>query len=196
MLNFTAIKSFLVSGAAGSRQQDIGLSRPCIEILALSATQDRIARSFHTRLAKYRDTINEHLPESQEIHNSDLYEDASFDDDSYLFVESSGDVKLHRLMYELRELLCYPLTLAKEGVEASMTYPTIVKASAKADIDFAHHLASPFNMAEDEMPAGLFPPDEYLEGSRYGTETEGYLSGKAPFGWSASVWRRDPSNGS
>ncbi|KAF4421797.1 nitrate assimilation regulatory nirA [Fusarium acutatum] len=198
MLNFTAIKSFLVGGAPGFRQQDIVLSRPCIEILALSATKDRIARSFHTRLAKYRDTIKGHLPESQETQDdSGLYEDASFDDDSYLFIQLSGDVKLRRLMYELRELLCYPLTLAKGGSEASMIHPTIFKASANADIDFAHHLASPFNMAEDEMPTGLFPSDDSLEGSHnYGAETEGYLSGTAPFGWDVSAWRRDPGVGS
>ncbi|KAF5975136.1 nitrate assimilation regulatory nirA [Fusarium coicis] len=197
MLNFTAIKSFLVGGEAAFRQQDIVLSRTCIEILALCATKDKIARSFHTRLRTYRDTINEHLPEVRGTSkDSGSYEDGSFDDDSYLFVESSGDTRLHHLIYELRELLCYPLTLLK-GSEASIPYPTIVEASVNADIDFAHHLASPFNMAEDELPSGLFPPDESLEGSHnYDGETEGYLSGSVPFGWDISAWRRDPGVGS
>ncbi|RBA18273.1 hypothetical protein FPRO05_10568 [Fusarium proliferatum] len=197
MLNFTAIKSFLVGGAAAFRQQDIVLSRPCIEILALCATRDRIARSFHARLAKYQDTIQEQLPgfQAETLEDSGSYGDGSFDDDSYLFIESSGNSKLHHLIHELRELLCHPLALLKGESEASIPYPTISKASVGADINFAHHLASPFNMAEDEIPTGLFPPDESLGGSHnYAAETEGYLSGSVPFGWDISTWRRDPGS--
>ncbi|KAI1033936.1 hypothetical protein LB503_010960 [Fusarium chuoi] len=197
ILNFTAIKSFLVGGAAAFRQQDSVLSRPCIDILALCATRDRIARSFHARLAKYQNTIQEQLPgfQAETPEDSGLYGDGSFDDDSYLFIESSGDTKLHYLIHELRELLCHPLTLLKGESEASIPYPTIAKASVDADIDFAHHLASPFNMAEDEIPTGLFPPDESLGDSHnYAAETEGYLSGSVPFGWDISTWRRDPGS--
>ncbi|CVL03486.1 related to nitrate assimilation regulatory protein nirA [Fusarium mangiferae] len=195
LLNFTAIQSFLVGGAAAFRQQDIVLSRPCIEILALCATRDRIARSFHARLAKYQNTIKEQLPgfQAKTPEDSGSYGDESFDDDSYLFIQSSGNSKLHHLIYELRELLCHPLTLLKGESEASIPYPTVSKASVDADIDFAHHLASPFNMAEDEVPNGLFPPDESLGGSHnYAAETEGYLSGSVPFGWDISTWRRYP----
>jgi hypothetical protein len=198
MLNFTAIKSFLVGGTAAFRQQDVILSSTCIDILALCATKDRIACSFYTRLTKYRDTIKEQLPEYPENTPEDSfsYEDGSFDDDSYLFIESSGNTKLHQLMYELRELLCYPLTLLKGSSEANMPYPTIVEASVNADINFAHHLASPFNMAEDEVPIGLFPPEDSLkESQNRRTETEGYVSGSVPFGWDVSAWRGDPGVG-
>ncbi|RKK92009.1 hypothetical protein BFJ71_g10484 [Fusarium oxysporum] len=199
MLNFTAIKSFLVGGATAFKQQDVTLSRTCIEILALCATKDRIARSFYTRVTKYQDIIKEHLPESQQdtSEGPGSYEDGPSDDDSYLFIESSGNARLHHLMYELRELLCYPLTLLKGGSEADMPYPTIVEASVNADINFAHHLASPFNMAEDEVPNGLFPPEDSLKESHdYDARTEGYLTGSVPFGWDVSAWRRDPGVGS
>ncbi|KAH7147414.1 hypothetical protein DER46DRAFT_665866 [Fusarium sp. MPI-SDFR-AT-0072] len=198
MLNFTAIKSFLVGGTTGFRQQDVTLSRTCIEILALCATKDRIARSFYTRVTKYQDIIKEYLPESQQDTSEDpgSYEDGPLDDDSYLFIESSGDARLHHLMYELRELLCFPLTLLKGGSGANMPYPTIVEASINADINFAHHLASPFNMAEDEVPSGLFPPEDSLkERHDYHARTEGYLTGSVPFGWDVSAWRRDPGVG-
>ncbi|KAG5755015.1 hypothetical protein H9Q70_002340 [Fusarium xylarioides] len=196
MLNFTSIKSFLVGGSAAFRKQDVTLSRICIEILALCATKDRIAHSFHTRLTRYQEIIKGHLPESPDSTTlgSISYEDGPLDDDSYLFIESSGDPKLHHLMYELRELLCYPLTLLNGGSEANVPYPTIVEASVNADINFAHHLASPFNMAEDEVPSGLFPPDDSL--NDYEAGTEGYLTGSVPFGWDVSAWRRDPGVGS
>ncbi|KAG5791134.1 hypothetical protein H9Q69_009813 [Fusarium xylarioides] len=196
MLNFTSIKSFLVGGSAAFRKQDVTLSRICIEILALCATKDRIAHSFHTRLTRYQEIIKGHLPESPDSTTlgSISYEDGPLDDDSYLFIESSGDPKLHHLMYELRELLCYPLTLLNGGSEANVPYPTIVEASVNADINFAHHLASPFNMAEDEVPSGLFPPDYSL--NDYEAGTEGYLTGSVPFGWDVSAWRRDPGVGS
>ncbi|EXK24655.1 hypothetical protein FOXG_11952 [Fusarium oxysporum f. sp. lycopersici 4287] len=198
MLNLTAIKSFLVGGTTAFRQQDVTPSRTCIEILALCATKDRIAHSFYTRVTKYQDIIREYLPEPQQDTSEDpgSYEDGPLDDDSYLFIESRGDTRLHRLMYELQELLCYPLTLLKGGSEASMPYPTIVEASVNADINFAHHLASPFNMAEDEVPNGLFPPEDSLkERHDYGPGTEGYLTGSVPFGWDVSAWRRDPGVG-
>ncbi|KAL5590030.1 hypothetical protein FOVSG1_011897 [Fusarium oxysporum f. sp. vasinfectum] len=198
MLNFTAIKSFLVGGGKAFRQQDVTLSRTCIEILALCATKDRIAHSFHSRLTRYQDIINGHLPESplNITQASSSYEDGPLDDDSYLFIKSSGDARLHNLMHELRELLCYPLTLLKGGSEANMPYPTIVEASVNADINFAHHLASPFNMAEDEVPNGLFPPEDSLkERHDYDARTEGYLTGSVPFGWDVSAWRRDPGVG-
>ncbi|ENH62880.1 hypothetical protein FOC1_g10006346 [Fusarium oxysporum f. sp. cubense race 1] len=189
---------FLVGGGKAFRQQDVTLSRTCIEILALCATKDRIAHNFHTRLTRYQDIIKSHLPESP--HNitqaSSSYEDGPLDDDSYLFIKSSGDTRLHHLMYELRELLCYPLTLLRGGSEANMPYPTIVEASVNADINFAHHLASPFNMAEDEVPNGLFPPEDSLkERHDYEAGTEGYLTGSVPFGWDVSAWRRDPGVG-
>ncbi|KAF5635765.1 nitrate assimilation regulatory nirA [Fusarium sp. NRRL 52700] len=196
MLNFTAIKSFLVGGTTAFRQQDVNLCQICIEILALCATKDRIARSFYTRVTKYKSLIREYLPEPKQDTQEDPspYEDGPLDDDSYLFADSSGDVSLHHLMYELRELLCYPLTLLKGGYDANMPYPTIVEASVNADINFAHHLASPFNMAEDEVPSGLFPPEDSLkEGHEM---SEGYLTGSVPFGWDVSAWRRDPGVGS
>uniref|UniRef100_A0A0D2Y6P2 Zn(2)-C6 fungal-type domain-containing protein n=1 Tax=Fusarium oxysporum (strain Fo5176) TaxID=660025 RepID=A0A0D2Y6P2_FUSOF len=189
---------FLVGGTTAFRQQDVTPSRTCIEILALCATKDRIAHSFYTRVTKYQDIIREYLPEPQQDTSEDpgSYEDGPLDDDSYLFIESRGDTRLHRLMYELQELLCYPLTLLKGGSEASMPYPTIVEASVNADINFAHHLASPFNMAEDEVPNGLFPPEDSLkERHDYGPGTEGYLTGSVPFGWDVSAWRRDPGVG-
>ncbi|KAF5624634.1 nitrate assimilation regulatory nirA [Fusarium tjaetaba] len=196
MLNFTAIKSFLVGGSAAFRKQDVTLSRICIEILALCATKDRIAHSFHTRLTRYQEIIKGHLPESSDniTQDSSLYEDGPLDDDSYLFIESTGDPRLHHLLHELRELLCYPLTLLKGGSDANLPYPTIVEASVNADINFAHHLASPFNMAEDEVPSGLFPPEDSL--NDYEAGTEGYISGSVPFGWDVSAWRRDPGVGS
>ncbi|KAF5596678.1 nitrate assimilation regulatory nirA [Fusarium pseudoanthophilum] len=196
MLNFTAIKSFLVGGSAAFRKQDVTLSRICIEILALCATKDRIAQSFHTRLTRYQEIIKGHLPESPDsiTRDSSLYEDGPPDDDSYLFIESTGDPRLHHLIYELRELLCYPLTLLKGGSDANLPYPTLVEASVNADINFAHHLASPFNMAEDEVPNGLFPPEDSL--NDYEAGTEGYISGSVPFGWDVSAWRRDPGVGS
>ncbi|EMT74394.1 hypothetical protein FOC4_g10002506 [Fusarium odoratissimum] len=189
---------FLVGGGKAFRQQDVTLSRTCIEILALCATKDRIAHSFHSRLTRYQDIINGHLPESplNITQASSSYEDGPLDDDSYLFIKSSGDARLHNLMHELRELLCYPLTLLKGGSEANMPYPTIVEASVNADINFAHHLASPFNMAEDEVPNGLFPPEDSLkERHDYDARTEGYLTGSVPFGWDVSAWRRDPGVG-
>ncbi|KAF5612757.1 nitrate assimilation regulatory nirA [Fusarium sp. NRRL 25303] len=199
MLNFIAIKRFLVGGTTTFRHQDVTLSKTCVEILALCATKDRIARSFYTRVTKYQDTIKDYLPESQQDMPEDpgSHEDGPLDDDSYLFIESSGNSRLHQLMYELRELLCYPLTLLKAGSEASMPYPTIVEASVNADINFAHHLASPFNMAEDEIPSGLFPFEDSLE-ERHEDDagSEGYLTGSVPFGWDVSAWRRDPGVGS
>lgn len=199
MLNFIAIKRFLVGGTTTFRHQDVTLSKTCVEILALCATKDRIARSFYTRVTKYQDIIKEHLPESQQDTPKDPgpHEDGPLDDDSYLFIESSGDSRLHHLMFELRELLCYPLTLLKAGSEASMPYPTIVEASVNADINFVHHLASPFNMAEDEIPSGLFPFEDSLkERHEYDAGSEGYLTGSVPFGWDVSAWRRDPGVGS
>jgi hypothetical protein len=199
MLNFTAIKSFLVGSTTTFRRQDIVLSGTCIEILALCSTKDRIARSFHARLTNYRDIIKENLPEStyDRSEASISYEDGPFDDDSYLFIKSSGDTKLHHLTDELREMLCYPLTLLKGSSEATMPYPTLVEASVNPDINFVHHLASPFNMAEDEVPNGLFPPEHRLkESHNYKGETEGYVSGSVPFGWDVSAWTRDPGVGS
>ncbi|KAF5598072.1 nitrate assimilation regulatory nirA [Fusarium pseudocircinatum] len=196
MLNFTAIKSFLVGGSAAFKKQDVTLSRICIEILALCATKDRIAHSFHTRLTRYQEIIKANLPDSADSTTLDpsFYKDGPLDDDSYLFIESTGDPRLHHLMYELRELLCYPLTLLKGGSDVNLPYPTIVEASVNADINFAHHLASPFNMAEDEVPNGLFPPEDSL--NDYEAGTEGYISGSVPFGWDFSAWRRDPGVGS
>ncbi|KAF5248239.1 hypothetical protein FANTH_6032 [Fusarium anthophilum] len=124
-----------------------------------------IARSFYTRVTKYQSLIREYLPEPKQDTQEDpsSYEDGPSDGYSYLFVESDGDVSLHHLMYELRELLCYPLTLLKSSSDAKMPYPTIFEAFVNTDINFAHHLASPFNMAEDEVPSGLFPPEDSLK---------------------------------
>ncbi|KAF4340736.1 nitrate assimilation regulatory nirA [Fusarium beomiforme] len=154
-----------------------------------------IARSFHTRLMKYRDVLKEHLPEAADDRD-ESHEGECRDDDSYLFIESGGNTRLHHLMDELRKMLCYPLTLLNEGSEAKIPYPTIVQASITKDINFVHHLASPFNMAEDEVPNGLFPPEERLEETNgYRSETEGYVSGSVPFGWDVSAWTRDPGVG-
>ncbi|KAF5551380.1 nitrate assimilation regulatory nirA [Fusarium mexicanum] len=155
-----------------------------------------IARSFYTRVTKYQSLIRDYLPEPKQDTQEHLssYEDGPSDGDSYLFVESDGDVSLHHLMYELRELLCYPLTLLKSSSYANMPYPTIFEASVNTDINFAHHLASPFNMAEDEVPSGLFPPEDSLKEGH--DMTEGYLTGSVPFGWDISAWGGDPGVGS
>jgi hypothetical protein len=196
-LNYTAIKSFLVGGATAFRQQDVVLSGKCVEILELCATKDRIAHSFHTRITRYQSVLQELLPQSTEagVESFDLF-DGNVPNDSYLFVATDGDTKLHHLMNELLEMLCYPLTLLKESNENRIRYPTIVEASVNADINFAHHLASPFNMAEDEVPVDLFLPGDKLWGSD-GTEgeAEGFVSGSVPFGWRVSAWSKDPGVG-
>jgi hypothetical protein len=196
-LNYTAIKSFLVGGATAFRQQDVVLSGKCVEILELCATKDRIAHSFHTRITRYQSVLQELLPQSTEagVESFDLF-DGNVPNDSYLFVATDGDTKLHHLMNELLEMLCYPLTLLKESNENRIRYPTIVEASVNADINFAHHLASPFNMAEDEVPVDLFPPGDKLWGGD-GTEreSEGFVSGSVPFGWRVSAWSEDPGVG-
>ncbi|KAF4500027.1 nitrate assimilation regulatory nirA [Fusarium agapanthi] len=155
-----------------------------------------IARSFYTRVTKYQSLIREYLPEPKQDTQGEpcSYEEGPLDGDWHLFVESDGDVSLHHLMYELRDLLCYPLTLLKSNSDANMPYPTIFEASVNTDINFAHHLASPFNMAEDEVPSGLFPSEDSLKEGH--DMTEGYLTGSVPFGWDVSVWRGDPGVGS
>ncbi|KAM0436282.1 hypothetical protein ACHAQK_007856 [Fusarium lateritium] len=196
-LNYTAVKSFLVGGAATFRQQDAVLSARCIEILELCASKDRIAHSFYTRVTRYQNILQELLPQATHANDesSDLV-DTDVPNDSYLFVATDGDTKLHHLITELLEMLCYPLTLLKDSDENRIRYPTIVEASVNADIDFAHHLASPFNMAEDEVPVDLFPPGDMLWGSNGSEEgAEGFMSSSVPFGWDVSAWSKDPGVG-
>ncbi|EGU82785.1 hypothetical protein FOXB_06706 [Fusarium oxysporum f. sp. conglutinans Fo5176] len=193
-LNYITVKSFLVGGATVFRKQDIVLSDKCIEILALCATKDRIAHSFHIRLCKYQNILRKHLPKSP---NNDTkgfgsYGDDSFDG-SYLFAETNGDTKLHQLMHELWEMLCYPLTFLKGSTETELRYPTIMEASVNADMNFARHLASPFNMAEDEVPVGLFPPGDCLgDSDGCEKEVEGYVTGDVPYDWDVSPGTRNP----
>ncbi|KAG5655526.1 hypothetical protein KAF25_003863 [Fusarium avenaceum] len=196
-LNYTAVKSFLVGGATAFRQQDVVLSGKCVEILKLCATKDRIAHSFHTRITRYQSVLQELLPQPTDagIESFGLLE-GDVPNDSYLFVATDGDTKLHHLINELLEMLCYPLTLLKESNENRIRYPTIVEASVNADINFTYHLASPFNMAEDEVPVDLFPPGDKLWGSNgVEGEAEGFVSGSVPFGWSVSAWSTDPGVG-
>ncbi|KAM0201926.1 hypothetical protein ACHAQI_011127 [Fusarium lateritium] len=196
-LNYTAVKSFLVGGAATFRQQDAVLSARCIEILELCASKDRIAHSFYTRVTRYQNILQELLPQATHANDesSDLV-DTDVPNDSYLFVATDGDTKLHHLITELLEMLCYPLTLLKDSDENRIRYPTIIEASVNADIDFAHHLASPFNMAEDEVPVDLFPPGDMLWGSNGSEEgAEGFMSSSVPFGWDVSAWSKDPGVG-
>ncbi|KAM0350990.1 hypothetical protein ACHAPU_002768 [Fusarium lateritium] len=194
-LSYTAIKRFLVEGANDLQPQDTFLSAKCIEILALCATKDKIARSFHARVCRYQSLLRELLPESADTKSKgiDSYEESA-SDDSYLFVETNGHTELHQLMGELAEMLCYPLTLLKGG-PGMIRYPTIVEASVNADINFAHHLASPFNMPEDELPEDLFPPSKSMHGGDGNGITEGDVSGSVPFGWDVSAWSRDPGVG-
>ncbi|KAF5678703.1 NirA-like nitrate assimilation regulatory protein [Fusarium heterosporum] len=193
-LSYTSVKRFLVEGANTFQSQDTFLSAKCIEILALCATKDRIARSFHARLCKYQSILRELLPKSAYVMSKgvDSYDESAFGD-SYLFVNISGHTELHNLMNELVEMLCYPLTLLK-GSTDRIQYPTIVEASVKADISFAHHLASPFNMAEDELPEDLFPPGKSMQGGNE-EEAEGYVSGSVPYGWDVSVWSQNSADG-
>lgn len=169
------------------RQQDIVLSGNCIEILELCATKDRIAHTFHTRITRYQSLLQELLPQATNANGESFGQfERNVPNDSYLFVATYGDTKLHHLRNELLEMLCYPLTLLKENDENRIRYPTIIEASVNADINFTHHLASPFNMAEDEVPVDLFPPGDKLWGSNDSEgEAEGFVSGSAPFGWDA-----------
>ncbi|KAF4988234.1 hypothetical protein FGRMN_9886 [Fusarium graminum] len=193
-LSYTSVKRCLVGGANAFQPRDTILSAKCIEILSLCATKDRIARSFHARLCKYQSILRELLPKSADTISKGVESyDGSTSGDSYLFVDTSGHTQLHHLMNELVEMLCYPLTLLKGNTD-KIRYPTIVEASVNADISFAHHLASPFNMAEDELPEDLFPPGKSMHGGS-DEETEGYVSGSVPFGWDVSVWTRDPGVG-
>lgn len=196
-LNYAAVKSFLVGGATAFRQQDVVLSGKCVEILELCATKDRIAHNFHTRITRYQSVIQELLPQATDANGESfgLFQ-GNVPSDSYLFVATDGDTRLHHLINELLEMLCYPLTLLKESNENRIRYPTIVEASVNADINFAHHLASPFNMADDEVPVDLFPPGDKLwgiDGSE--GEAEGFVSGSAPFGWDVSAWSKDAGVG-
>ncbi|KAH7250963.1 hypothetical protein BKA59DRAFT_471466 [Fusarium tricinctum] len=188
-LNYAAVKGFLVGGATAFRQQDIALSGKCIEILELCATKDRIAHRFHTHVTKYQSVLQELLPQDDNasVESFDLFE-KNVPNDSYLFVETEGDTKLHHLINELLEMLCYPLTLLKESNKNKIRYPTIVEASVNADINFSRHLTSPFNVAEDEVPVDLFPPGDKLWGTNgFGEEAGGFMSGSAPFGWDTSA---------
>jgi hypothetical protein len=191
-LNYAAVKGFLAGGATTFRQ-DIVLSSKCIEILKLCATKDNIAHRFHTHITRYQSVLQELLPQDTNADGESfgLFE-KNVPDDSYLFVATDGDTRLHHLIKELLEMLCYPFTLLKESNGNRIRYPTIVEASVNTDINFAHHLASPFNMAEDEIPVDLFPSGNKLRGSN---NSEGFVSGSAPFGWDASAWSEDPGVG-
>ncbi|KAM0216985.1 hypothetical protein ACHAQD_007704 [Fusarium lateritium] len=173
------------------------LSGKCIEILELCATKDRIAHSFHDRITRYQSVLRELLPQATNANDPSFgHFENTVPDDSYLFVATDGDTKLHHLLIEQLEILCYPFTLLKKSSESRIRYPTIVEASVNADIDFAHHLASPFNMADDEVSVDLFPPGDMLESiDDYEGESEGLVSGSVPFGWDVSAWDMDPGVG-
>ncbi|KIL87210.1 hypothetical protein FAVG1_09766 [Fusarium avenaceum] len=175
--------------------EGVQAARASARLLGLILDEQAVVKNCW--LTIYQSVLQELLPQPTDagIESFGLLE-GDVPNDSYLFVATDGDTKLHHLINELLEMLCYPLTLLKESNENRIRYPTIVEASVNADINFTYHLASPFNMAEDEVPVDLFPPGDRLWGSDgVEGEAEGFVSGSVPFGWSVSAWSTDPGVG-
>ena len=96
---------------------------------------------------------------------------------------------MHRLQDDLRKMCCYPLASHRDDKGGKMPPIPVVEVIVNGDVDFAHHLASPFNTDGEVEPTALFPPDDDLDGEYvHGGVKEGFLSGSVPYSWSHSVW--------
>jgi hypothetical protein len=177
-------------------KQDMFLAGRCIDILELCATKDRIARAFYDRLQLIQRILLKCLPilGDNTTEEDILDENYSFND-SYLVMRDAKDTELDLLLGDILQMLCYPFTLRTVNGKGKMPYPTISETFVNGDVNFAHHLASPFNMAEEVVPSNLFPPDDALQVlHQYTKETEGFLSKSVPHGWDGSVWTGDASD--
>ena len=188
-LNYAILKGCLVGGS-NLHAHDLAASGICIDILRLCATKDRLGGVFYHRLLEIRNTINENLQVSAHTRLTPGDDDETVtNDDSFLFVDVDGATKLHQMIRSTRLMLCYPLNCLYESNNTNFLNISMVDAYVNADIDFAHHLASPFNTDEDTIPDKLFPPSQPSQSSWTGSgQCEGFLSGSAPFDWSVSTW--------
>lgn len=189
-LNYAALKGFLVGGGNKVHADDMALSGICVDILQLCATKDRLGGVFYQRLLKVSNTIKEHLDVSAHTRLSPADAgEAVTNGDAYLFVDVDGTTKLHQMIRSIRLMLCYPLNCLYESDNTNVLNLSMVDAYVNADIDFAHHLASPFNMDDDRVPDKLFPPSQPSQDNwANGEQGEGFLSGSAPFDWIESAW--------